>query len=44
MELILINVGLEAGLITGKTYTILALMTIITTFVATRCSACSNAA
>ncbi|OBH79247.1 transporter [Mycobacterium mantenii] len=35
MELILINIGLEAGLITGKTYTILALMTIITTFVAT---------
>lgn len=35
MELILINIGLDAGLITGKTYTILAFMTIITTFVAT---------
>lgn len=35
MELILLNIGLEASLITGKTYTILALMTIITTFVAT---------
>ena len=35
MELILLNIGLEAGLISGKLYTILALMTIITTFVAT---------
>lgn len=35
MELILLNIGLEAGLITGKLYTILALMAIITTFVAT---------
>ncbi|MCG7592836.1 cation:proton antiporter [Mycobacterium sp. PSTR-4-N] len=35
MELILLNIGLEAGLITGKLYTILAVMTIITTFVAT---------
>ena len=34
MELILLNIGLEAGLISGKLYTILALMTIITTFVA----------
>ena len=35
MELILLNIGFEAGLITGKLYTILALMTIITTFMAT---------
>jgi Kef-type K+ transport system membrane component KefB len=35
MELILLNIGLEAGLISGKLYTILALMTIITTFLAT---------
>ena len=35
MELILLNIGLEAGLISGKLYTILAVMTIITTFVAT---------
>lgn len=35
MELILLNIGLEAGLISGKLYTVLALMTIITTFVAT---------
>jgi Kef-type K+ transport system membrane component KefB len=35
MELILLNIGLEAGLISGKLYTILALMTIVTTFVAT---------
>lgn len=35
MELILLNIGLEAGLISGKLYTILAIMTIITTFVAT---------
>jgi len=35
MELILLNIGFEAGLITGKLYTILALMTIITTLIAT---------
>ncbi len=35
MELILLNIGLEAGLISTKLYTILAVMTIITTFVAT---------
>lgn len=35
MELILLNIGLEAELISGKLYTILAVMTIITTFVAT---------
>ncbi|WP_431954623.1 cation:proton antiporter [Nocardia lijiangensis] len=35
MELILLNIGLGAGLITGELYTILALMTIITTFMAT---------
>lgn len=35
MELILLNIGLEAGIISGKLYTILALMTIVTTFVAT---------
>ncbi|MEH3138952.1 MAG: cation:proton antiporter [Mycobacterium kyogaense] len=35
MELILLNIGLEAGLISNKLYTILAVMTIITTFVAT---------
>jgi len=35
MELILLNIGFEAGLISGKLYTILALMTIITTVVAT---------
>lgn len=35
MELILLNIGFEAGLISGKLYTILAIMTIITTFVAT---------
>ena len=35
MELILLNIGFEAGLISGKLFTILALMTIITTFVAT---------
>ena len=35
MELILLNIGLEAGLITPKLYTIMALMTIITTFAAT---------
>jgi Kef-type K+ transport system membrane component KefB len=35
MELILLNIGLEAGLISGKLYTILALVTLITTFVAT---------
>ncbi|MQY25787.1 cation:proton antiporter [Nocardia aurantia] len=35
MELVLLNVGLTEGLITGSLYTILALMTIVTTFVAT---------
>jgi Kef-type K+ transport system membrane component KefB len=35
MELILLNIGLSAGLITNQLYTILALMTIVTTFVAT---------
>jgi Kef-type K+ transport system membrane component KefB len=35
MELILLNIGHEAGLISGKLYTILALMTIITTLLAT---------
>lgn len=35
MELILLNVGFEAGLISAKLYTILALMTIVTTLVAT---------
>ncbi|WP_067470457.1 cation:proton antiporter [Nocardia amamiensis] len=35
MELILLNVGQSAGLITNEMYTILALMTIITTFAAT---------
>ncbi|MFV8166696.1 cation:proton antiporter [Mycobacterium sp. 134] len=35
MELILLNIGFEAGLISGKLYTVLALMTIVTTFAAT---------
>jgi Kef-type K+ transport system membrane component KefB len=35
MELILLNIGLEAGLISSRLYTILAVMTIVTTFVAT---------
>jgi Kef-type K+ transport system membrane component KefB len=35
MELILLNIGFEAGLISGKLYTVLALMTIIATFLAT---------
>lgn len=35
MELILLNIGFEAGLISGKLYTILVLMTIVTTLVAT---------
>ncbi|MDG4664432.1 cation:proton antiporter [Mycobacterium sp. 236(2023)] len=35
MELILLNIGFEAGLISGKLYTVLALMTIVTTLVAT---------
>lgn len=35
MELILLNIGFEAGLITGKLYTVLAVMTIVTTLVAT---------
>ncbi|MEV0292707.1 cation:proton antiporter [Nocardia sp. NPDC050710] len=34
MELILLNIGLTAGLITAELYTILALMTLVTTFVA----------
>ena len=35
MELILLNIGLSAGVVTNELYTILALMTIITTFAAT---------
>ncbi|MEC3957776.1 cation:proton antiporter [Nocardia sp. CDC153] len=35
MELILLNIGQTAGLITDELYTILALMTIVTTFAAT---------
>ncbi|OBK76780.1 cation:proton antiporter [Mycobacterium sp. 1274761.0] len=35
MELILLNIGFEQGLISARLYTILALMTIVTTFVAT---------
>ena len=35
MELILLNIGQTAGLITPQLYTVLALMTIITTFAAT---------
>jgi Kef-type K+ transport system membrane component KefB len=35
MELILLNIGLSAGLVTPELYTILALMAIITTFLAT---------
>ncbi len=35
MELILLNIGHEAGLISARLYTILALMTIVTTFAAT---------
>jgi Kef-type K+ transport system membrane component KefB len=35
MELILLNIGFEAGLISSKLYTILALMTIVTTLAAT---------
>ena len=35
MELILLNIGYEAGLISGRLYTILALMTIVTTLAAT---------
>ncbi|MBF6240890.1 cation:proton antiporter [Nocardia otitidiscaviarum] len=35
MELILLNIGLSAGLITGELYTILALMAIVTTFLST---------
>jgi Kef-type K+ transport system membrane component KefB len=35
MELVLLNVGLSAGLITAELYTILALMTVVTTIVAT---------
>ncbi len=35
MELVLLNVGLSAGLITTELYTVLAIMTTVTTFVAT---------
>ncbi|MGW4766825.1 cation:proton antiporter [Nocardia sp. NPDC004278] len=35
MELVLLNIGLSSGLITAELYTILALMTLVTTFVAT---------
>lgn len=35
MELVLLNIGLTAGIVTSELYTILALMTIITTFAAT---------
>lgn len=35
MELILLNIGYEANLISARLYTILALMTIVTTFAAT---------
>lgn len=35
MELILLNIGLNAGIVTPKLYTILAIMTIVTTFAAT---------
>jgi Kef-type K+ transport system membrane component KefB len=35
MELILLNIGLNAGLVTPALYTILSIMTIVTTFVAT---------
>lgn len=35
MELVLLNVGLTAGIVTSELYTILALMTIVTTFAAT---------
>ncbi|UGT66434.1 cation:proton antiporter [Nocardia gipuzkoensis] len=35
MELVLLNVGLSAGLITPELYTVLAIMTTVTTFVAT---------
>ncbi|WP_327120487.1 cation:proton antiporter [Nocardia sp. NBC_01730] len=35
MELVLLNIGLSAGLITAELYTILAIMTLVTTFVAT---------
>ncbi|MFB8281108.1 cation:proton antiporter [Nocardia colli] len=35
MELVLLNIGLDEGLITSRLYTILAIMTTVTTFVAT---------
>ncbi|WP_433192006.1 cation:proton antiporter [Nocardia sp. CA-107356] len=35
MELVLLNIGLSSGLITAELYTILALMTLVTTFAAT---------
>ncbi|OLB73792.1 MAG: cation/H(+) antiporter [Actinobacteria bacterium 13_2_20CM_2_71_6] len=35
MELILLNIGLTAGIVTPKVYTILAIMAIVTTFAAT---------
>ncbi|TDD58873.1 cation/H(+) antiporter [Kribbella antibiotica] len=35
MELVLLNIGLSAGLITAELYTILALMTVVTTIAAT---------
>ncbi|MGV8873331.1 MAG: cation:proton antiporter [Rhodococcus sp. (in: high G+C Gram-positive bacteria)] len=35
MELILVNVGFEAGLISARLYTVLVLMALVTTFVAT---------
>ncbi|MEK8069599.1 cation:proton antiporter [Rhodococcoides navarretei] len=35
MELILVNIGFEAGIISARLYTVLVLMTLVTTFVAT---------
>ncbi len=35
MELVLLNIGLDKGLITSELYTILAIMTVVTTFAAT---------
>ncbi|MGW4843140.1 cation:proton antiporter [Nocardia brasiliensis] len=35
MELVLLNIGLDQGIITAELYTILAIMTAVTTFVAT---------
>ena len=43
MELILLNIGRERGLITPTLFTILVLMTLATTLMATPCSACSIA-